>query len=178
MSSGIIGSGRRFSTYTKATPRAAPRTAVIQSASISAYVTRASDSAPRAAPRTSKRPCAVSSPDSGTWRSAMGTQTSASGTFSRNTHRQPGPSTSQPPRNGPTAAPMPPNPDHRPTARARSSGWKEAWMSASDPGVRSAPPTPCRARAAMRTSAFGAIPHSSEARANHTTPMTKILRRP
>lgn len=116
--------------------------------------------------------------DSGTCRRATGTHTTASGRFSRNTHRHPGPSTSQPPRNGPTAAPMPPNPDHRPTARPRSSRWKEAWMSASEPGVRSAPPTPCNARAAISTPAFGASPHSSEAAANHTTPTTNTLRRP
>ena len=46
------------------------------------------------------------------------------------------------------------------------------------PGVSSAPPTPCRARAAISTSAFGATPHSSDASANHTVPMTNTLRRP
>ncbi len=51
-------------------------------------------------------------------------------------------------------------------------------MSASEPGVRSAPPIPCNALAAMSVPAFGAIPHSSEAAANHTTPTTKVLRRP
>lgn len=51
-------------------------------------------------------------------------------------------------------------------------------MIASEPGVSSAPPTPCRTRAAMSTPTFGASPHSSEAAANHTTPMTKIFRRP
>lgn len=160
-------------------------------ASIRAYVTSASATAPRDAPSTSKPRCgrppassfsrpgtAVLPSDSGTCRRATGTHTSASGMFSRKTQRQPGPSTSQPPRNGPTAPPMPPKPDHRPTAFARSSGWKEAWMSAREPGVSSAPPMPCRARAAISTPAFGASPHSSEAEANHMTPRTNTLRRP
>ncbi|CAM5711546.1 hypothetical protein SMICM304S_03398 [Streptomyces microflavus] len=181
-----MGSARRCSTSTNATPRSTPPTAApITSgeaprpgASISAYVTPASASAPSTAPSTSNRPCAAGSRDSGTWRRATGTQIAASGRFSRNTHRQPGPSTSHPPTNGPTAAPTPPNPDQSPTARARSSGWKLAWMSARDPGVSSAPPTPCRARAAMRTPAFGAIPQRSEASANHTIPTTNTRRRP
>lgn len=184
MSGGIIGSALRFSTWTKATPAATPATAVSTTtseplrASISAYVTSASDTAPSAAPRMSKRPCLRPSADSGTWRTAMGAQISAMGTLIRNTQRQPGPSTSQPPRNGPIAAPIPPKPDHRPTALARSSGWKEAWIRAREPGVRSAPPMPCNARAATRTPTLGASPHSREAPANHTTPRTKILRRP
>ncbi len=181
-----MGSARRRSTATNTAPSASPPTAdpittgdaPLPGASISAYVTPASASAPRAAPSTSNRPCAAGSRDSGTWRRATGTQIAASGRLSRNTHRQPGPSTSHPPTNGPTAAPTPPNPDHSPTARARSSGWKLAWMSASDPGVSSAPPTPWSARAAMRIPAFGASPQSSEAAANQTTPTTNTRRRP
>ena len=46
------------------------------------------------------------------------------------------------------------------------------------PGVSSAPPTPCRARAAMSTATFGASPHSSDAIANQTVPTTNIFRRP
>ncbi len=37
---------------------------------------------------------------------------------------------------------------------------------------------PCSARAAMRIPGFGAMPHSREAAANHTTPSRKIFRRP
>lgn len=37
---------------------------------------------------------------------------------------------------------------------------------------------PWSARAAMSTPAFGAIPHSSDASANHTTPTTNTRRRP
>ncbi|CAL9508240.1 hypothetical protein SUDANB21_03594 [Streptomyces sp. enrichment culture] len=184
ISSGIIGSGRRFSTRTKATATASPATADTTTsgdpspAPISAYVTSARAIAPSAAPSTSKCPSALAPDDSGTWRTATGAHSRASGTLIRNTQRQPGPSTSQPPRNGPTAAPMPPKPDHRPTARPRSSGWKDAWISAREPGVSSAPPAPWSARAAISTYSFGAIPQSREAVANHSTPTTNTRRRP
>ncbi len=49
---------------------------------------------------------------------------------------------------------------------------------ASDPGVSSAPPTPCNARPAISRPASGAIAHRSEATANHTTPMTNTRLRP
>ena len=51
-------------------------------------------------------------------------------------------------------------------------------MIASEPGVSSAPPMPCSARAAMSTPMSGASPHSAEASANQITPMRKIRRRP
>ncbi len=46
------------------------------------------------------------------------------------------------------------------------------------PGVSSAPPTPCRARAAISTPTVGASPHSSDAAANHTMPIMNSFRRP
>ena len=63
-------------------------------------------------------------------------------------------------------------------ARARSSGTKDAWMMASDPGVSRAPPTPCSARAAMRAPMLGAAPQARLARANQITPIVKIRLRP
>ena len=96
----------------------------------------------------------------------------------RKTHRQEATWISQPPTNGPTAVATPPSPDHAPIARARSCGANVAWIIARLPGVSSAPPTPCRARAAMSSGAVGASPQSSEATANHTTPMTNTRRRP
>ncbi|MGX1254689.1 hypothetical protein RKD48_007200 [Streptomyces ambofaciens] len=51
-------------------------------------------------------------------------------------------------------------------------------MIASDPGVSSAPPTPCSARAAMSVVVSGAMAHSREATANHPRPRTKMRRRP
>ena len=85
---------------------------------------------------------------------------------------------SQPPMNGPMALPTPDRPDQAPIALPRSSGWKEASMIARLPGVSSAAPMPCTARAAIRTGASGAALHRTEATANHTTPARKIRLRP
>ncbi len=65
-----------------------------------------------------------------------------------------------------------------PAAAPRSSGWNDAWMIASDPGVTSAPPTPWRSLAATSTSMVGATAHATDARVNHTTPITRTLRLP
>lgn len=46
------------------------------------------------------------------------------------------------------------------------------------PGVSRAPPMPWSVRAATRVPMPGATPHSSEATANHATPMRNTLRRP
>jgi hypothetical protein len=145
---------------------------------MSAYVMPASAAAASAAPATSKRPVAASSRLSGTYRSVTATTSAASGRLMRNTHRHPGPSMSQPPTNGPAAEATPASPDQAPTARARSSGANDAWMSAKDPGVSSAPPMPCRMRAATSQPIVGASAHSSEAAANHTTPIRNTRRRP
>ena len=80
--------------------------------------------------------------------------------------------------NGPTAVATPPNPDQVPMARARSSGWNDAWIMARLPGVSNAPPMPCRARAPISQAAPGARPHRSDADANHTAPTTKTRRLP
>ena len=69
-------------------------------------------------------------------------------------------------------------PDHVPIAWARSSGRNEACRMARLSGVSSAAPTPCSARARMSTVALGAMPHTSEAAANHSTPTMKLRRRP
>jgi len=102
----------------------------------------------------------------------------AKGTLSRNTSRQLTASTITPPRNGPTRPEMPASDDQRPIARARSWCRNEDWMSARLPGVSSAPPMPCSARAATSCSMFWATPQISEAAANQQTPMTKTFRRP
>ena len=80
--------------------------------------------------------------------------------------------------NGPRAPATPPNPDHAPTARLRSSDRKQAAISARLPGVRSAPPIPCSTRAAIGRPMLGATPQSTDATANHVVPMTKMRRRP
>ena len=85
---------------------------------------------------------------------------------------------SHPPRNGPTAVPTPAKPDQAPMALLRSSWRKDASRMARLPGVSSAAPMPCTARASIRTVASGAAPHRTEASANQATPIRKIFLRP
>ena len=115
---------------------------------------------------------------SGTCRAAMNTTNTASGRLMKNTRRHDTALISHPPRNGPIAVATPPSPDHAPMAAERSSSANEACRMARLPGVSSAPPTPCRARAAISTAASGASPHSSDATANHTMPIWNTFRRP
>ena len=117
---------------------------------------------------------------SGTCLAAMATTAAATGRLMTNTSRQPCGTAliSNPPRSGPAAVATPPSPDQAPIAAPRSSSAKDACRMARLPGVSSAPPTPCRARAAMSTATFGASPHSSDAIANQTVPIMNIFRRP
>ena len=73
---------------------------------------------------------------------------------------------------------MPPNPDQAPTAPARSDSWKLAWMIARLPGLTSAPPMPSRTRATTSITMPWETPQSSDAPANQTVPITRILLRP
>ena len=104
--------------------------------------------------------------------------TAASGRFTRNTSRQDQTSTSHPPTSGPIAPAIPPNPDHAPIARGRSSRVNDAEMIARLPGVSSAPPMPWSARAATSVATFGARPQSADAIANQAVPMMNTRRRP
>ena len=130
------------------------------------------------APLTSSRGTGPGDFVSGTCRTEMASTSTASGRLMKNTSRQDTAPISHPPRNGPIAVATPPRPDHAPIAAERSSAAKDACKIARLPGVSSAPPTPCRARAAMSTPAVGATPHSSDATANHTTPIANTFRRP
>jgi hypothetical protein len=131
-----------------------------------------------AAPRMSSRGTGPGALVSGTCRAEMASTAAASGRLMKNTSRQDTAPISHPPRNGPIAVARPPRPDHAPMAAARSSRANEACKMARLPGVSSAPPTPCSARAAISTCTLGATPHSSEASANHAVPIMNILRRP
>ena len=131
-----------------------------------------------APPTTSTGPVASGSYDSGTCRQATAVTATATGRLMPKIHRQDTSWTSQPPRNGPRAVATPPSPDHAPIALPRSAGTNEACRIARLPGVRRAAPTPCNARAAIRTGAVGAIPHGRDASANQTTPIRKIRFRP
>jgi len=69
-------------------------------------------------------------------------------------------------------------PDHVPIALPRSWLENETPISARLFGTSSAPPSPCRPRAAMSSATLRARPHQIEAIAKRITPITNILRRP
>ena len=106
-------------------------------------------------------------------------QTSAAtGTLMRNAHRQPGPSTSHPPTNGPIAPATPLSPDHAPTAAGRSVVAEAGLEDRQAARREQRRPDALQDPAATSTSMLGATPHSSDAAANHTVPITKTRRRP
>ena len=131
-----------------------------------------------ALPTKSMWPVALGSFDSGTWRCAMKITAAAIGRLIRKINRHDTAVIRNPPTNGPSAVATPPRPDHAPMARPRSPGANDASRMARLPGVSSAPPTPCRPRAAISRPMFGAVAQISDATANHATPITKIFRRP
>ena len=102
----------------------------------------------------------------------------ASGTFIRKAARQETFSTKKPPRTGPRAVVTPESPAQVPMAFPRSSPSKEALMIARDPGTSIAPPTPCRARAAISMSGLVDRPHHTEARVKIAIPREKMRLRP
>ena len=108
----------------------------------------------------------------------MTSTATATGRLMKKISRQDTAPISQPPRNGPIAVATPPSPDQAPMAFERSSGANDAWRIDRLPGVSSAAPAPCSARAAIRNPAFGARPQASDASANQTVPIMKTFRRP
>ena len=94
----------------------------------------------------------------------MSRTAAASGRFRKKTQRHETFCTSQPPSTGPEADVRVVQPDHAPMALPRASPLKLALMRARLPGVSSAPPAPCTARARIRDVTFGASPHQSDAR--------------
>src|SRR6516164_4541316 len=174
-----MGLGSLSSTRTNKPSRASPTASgtstatepqPYEDAAISPYVIPASAPLMQAAPRTSSRGTGPGALVSGTCQVLMATTATAIGRLMKNTSRQDTALISHPPRNGPMAVATPPKPDHAPIAAERSSWAKDACNMDRLPGVSSAPPTPCRARAAISTPAVGASPHSSEATANQTMP--------
>ena len=147
-------------------------------ASVSAHVAAPRLTTASPEPTTSGPRAACGSRDSGTDAKAHTTTRAATGTLMRNAQRHPGPSTNQPPRNGPIAPATPPSPDHAPTALARSRSRKLACRIARLPGVSNAAPMPWSTRAPMSTSTLGAAPHNSDAPANQIVPIRNTLRRP
>ena len=93
---------------------------------------------------------------------AMGSRAMPMGTLSQKIHCQERPSTTAPPTTGPSATARPAVPLQMPRARPRRAGGTAAERIVRVSGVTTAPPTPCRARAAMSASMLGAIAASAE----------------
>ena len=93
-------------------------------------------------------------------------------------HRHETNSISAPPPSGPITNAIPVHAVHDPIAAPRSSSGKTAVISARLDGTSSAPAIPCSARAAISSSALGAIAHSAEVSPKPTSPHTKTRRRP
>ena len=146
--------------------------------SIAPYVSPMRPNVTSTPPVTSIGPVASGSRDSGTCRTVAKITYTASGTLMTKMSRQDTAATSQPPRNGPIAVPTPLNPAQEPIALLRSSSRKVAEMIARLPGVSSAAPMPCNARAPMSVPAFGATLQSADATANQAIPMTNTRLRP
>ena len=85
-------------------------------------------------------------------------------------HSQPRPSTSTPPRIGPTSVATPAVAPQMPMAAPRRSGGKIRVMTAMVCGVIMAAPRPWTTRAAMSISTLPERPHHSEARVKTTSP--------
>ena len=93
-----------------------------------------------------------------------------SGTLIANINRQEASATTQPPMSGPTIAAIAPHAVQVPIAALRWCVGNALTMTAKALGARTAPETPCNARAAISTPLSGAIAHSSEKPPKETTP--------
>ena len=102
----------------------------------------------------------------------------AIGRLSQKIARQLSSSVSTPPISGPSALPSPATPSTRPPASPARSAGRAAKVIPRIAGHISAPPTPIPIRAAISTSALGAIAPSAEKAAKIAVPMKKISRRP
>ena len=92
--------------------------------------------------------------------------------------RQDSASTSQPPTSGPITNAMPLHAVQEPIAAPRTSRGNAATMSASDPGVSSAPNAPCSPRPITRTPMVGASAQMIDTPPNPATPTMKTRRSP
>jgi hypothetical protein len=110
--------------------------------------------------------------------SATGARAKPIGTFSQKIHCQERPSTTAPPTTGPSATPSPATPDQTPSARPRRSALKASLSSVSDSGVITAPPSPCKARAAISASVLGATAAAADASVKIPSPAANTFLRP
>ena len=106
----------------------------------------------------------------GTRRNARNRPTMPTGMLMKKIHSQPSPSTSTPPRIGPTSVATPAVAPHSAIARPRSVDGKIRVMTAIVCGVISAAPKPCTTRATMSISTVEVRPHHSEARVKIVRP--------
>ena len=87
--------------------------------------------------------------------------------------------TRKPPRKGPTAVPTPPSPAHAPMARARSSGDERRLHDGERPRREQRPAHALQGPGRDEDAGPSvATAHTSDASANHTTPITNTRRRP
>ena len=109
---------------------------------------------------------------------ASGISASPIGTLSQKIHCQEMPSTTAPPTSGPIATARPLIPPHAPRTRPRRLAGTAELRIVSVSGVTMAPPRPCTARAAIRTSIEGARAAAAEASVKIPRPITNRRRRP
>ena len=109
---------------------------------------------------------------------ASGTATTPSGTFTRNTARQPQASISAPPSDGPTPEATAAVAVQIATAVARRAGGNSGSSSASDAGTTPAAPTACSTRAATSSSGEPATAHQADATVNSASAPAYMRRRP
>jgi hypothetical protein len=98
--------------------------------------------------------------------------------LTKNTQRQPAPSTSTPPSDGPTAAATAPADVQMAVAVARFAAGNSGSSRPREVGTRIAPPMACNTRAPTSTSGDVASPASIEAPTKEYIPMKNIRRRP
>jgi hypothetical protein len=108
--------------------------------------------------------------DSGSARSVATVKSAPSGRLTRNTHRQPGPSTSAPPASGPAASAAPVIAPQTPSANGRSGPWNSCASSASDAANIAAAPMPCAPRATSSATPDCAAPHAADVTVKRTSP--------
>ena len=111
-------------------------------------------------------------------RSDSHSTSAAGGRLMKKIQRQPPVSTIAPPISGAAAVAIAEKADQVPIALPRRPGSKQLVMIARLPGTSSAPPTPCRIRAASSMSSDVARPHHKEASANTAVPIANTRRRP
>ena len=144
---------------------------------MSARTGPASPSAHSTAPTTSTRaPGFGVRPTSIRLASASVTRTK--GTLMAKIARHDATSTSHPPTSGPMTNAIPLHAVQEPIAAPRSSRGNAATMSASDPGVSSAPNAPCSARPRTSTPIVGATAQMIDTAPNPPTPTMKTRRSP